>query len=463
MFKYLSIILLLFASSSLVAQVDTATVIFNWKDTSLVPSTIYSNTYNEVWGFVANKSEFAVIGSTAGTHIFNITTTGEESEVAFIPGGLQGANVVHRDFHDYNGYLYAVCGEDRDKSSLQIIDISKLPDSYEVVYDSNELFGKTHNIFIDNGNLYVCKGISSNADSITIFPMRVYSLKNPVAPELLYEYDGRNVHDLFVKDDITFLNNGGGGLFVLDFSDPTNPQNLTSLIEYPFKGYNQSGCLNAEETHYFFTDENFGLPLKSVDIRDPENIHVVATFGPETDSLAIAHNVLFRDDYLFASYYYDGLQVFDVSDPENPEKACVYSTSQKPHRPYYEGAWGVYPYLPSGKILVSDMQEGLFVLETNLNLNTFDVGIDTPQIRNTKAYPTLFTDKITLEHLPFGIHDILQINIYDLTGKLIHFQERHHSNPLKITLPNLNFKAGLYLLNVSNEFESINFKIVKGG
>ena len=453
---------MLFASSSLVAQVDTATVIFNWKDTTLVPSTVYSNTYNEVWGFVANKHEFAVIGSTAGTHIFNITTKGQESEVAFIPGGLQGVDVVHRDYHDYNGYLYAVCGEDRIKSSLQIIDISQLPNSYEVVYDSNELFGKTHNIFIDNGNLYACKGITSDPGLINIFAMRVYSLDNPIAPELLYEYEGKNVHDLFVKNDTAFLNNGGHGLYVLDFSDPKNPKNLTSLIEYPYKGYNHTGCLNAEGTHYFFTDENFGLPIKSVDIRDLANIHVVATFGPETDSLAIAHNVLFRDDYLFASYYYDGLQVFDVSDPENPKKSCVYHTTSKPHRPYYEGAWGVYPYLPSGKILVSDMQEGLFVLETNLDLNTFDVGIDTPQIQNTKAYPTLFTNKITLENLPFDLREILQINIYDLTGKLIHSQERIHSNPLKINLQNTNLKAGLYLLNASNESKSINFKILKG-
>jgi hypothetical protein len=31
--------------------------------------------------------------------------------------------------------------------------------------------------------------------------------------------------------------------------------------------------------------------------------------------------------------------------------------------PAYQGAWGAYPYLPSGNILVSDMQNGLFVLD----------------------------------------------------------------------------------------------------
>jgi hypothetical protein len=31
--------------------------------------------------------------------------------------------------------------------------------------------------------------------------------------------------------------------------------------------------------------------------------------------------------------------------------------------PAYQGAWGAYPYLPSGNVLVSDMQNGLFVLD----------------------------------------------------------------------------------------------------
>ena len=27
-------------------------------------------------------------------------------EVAFVPGAYTGAGVIHRDYHDYNGYLY---------------------------------------------------------------------------------------------------------------------------------------------------------------------------------------------------------------------------------------------------------------------------------------------------------------------------------------------------------------------
>ena len=463
MYKYFSILILLLASSPLFTQVDTATVIFNWKDDSIPSSAKYDNAYNEVWGFVNNNREFAVIGTTDGTRIFDVTESGNEALVAFIPGAFQGYEVVHRDYHDNKGYLYAVCGESHEESTLQIIDISKLPESFEVVYDTNKLFGKTHNIFIDNDNLYVCKGIALEDGKIKVFPMRVYSLENPTSPTLLFEYDDYNVHDIFVKDDIAFLNNGGFGLFVLDFTDPQNPKNITSLIEYPFKGYNHSGCLNAAGTHYFFTDENFTLPIKTVDIRDWENLTVVSTFSPETDSIAIAHNVLFRDNYVFASYYYDGLQIFDVSDPNNPTKVCVYPTSKLPHRHYYEGAWGVYPYLPSGKILVSDMQEGLFVLETNLDISRSTAIQEITQNQNGKAYPSLFDNELNFENLGFENSEQLQLHIFDINGKLVKNQNYIYSNPLKISTTNLGLNAGMYIFKLFNKRQSHSFKVIKAG
>ena len=54
-------------------------------------------------------------------------------------------------------YLYVVCDEG-SSSTLQIIDVSNLPNSVNTVYDSNQLFTKSHNIFIDTATakLYAC-------------------------------------------------------------------------------------------------------------------------------------------------------------------------------------------------------------------------------------------------------------------------------------------------------------------
>ena len=135
-----------------VSAQQNATLLYNWQDTSLVGSWAYDNVYNECWGLYVNNREIAIIGSTEGTHFFDITDPTSVSQIGFVVGGYTGAGVIHRDYHDYQGYLYAVCDEG-NSSTLQIIDISNLPNSINIVYDSNDLFTKAHNIFIDTAHI----------------------------------------------------------------------------------------------------------------------------------------------------------------------------------------------------------------------------------------------------------------------------------------------------------------------
>ena len=216
-----------------------ANLIYNWNDTSLVGSWAYDNTYNEIWGFEINNHEFAVIGSTAGTHIFDVSNVQNIYETAFISGAYTGGGVIHRDYHDFDGYLYAVCDEG-SSSTLQIIDISNLPYSFNVVYDDNALFNKAHNIFIDTSTakLYACA--SNNA-------MDVYSLANPVLPVLINELNDPtigHVHDAYVRNDTAYLNCGNDGFRVFDYSNVNSisnqPNLLGSLTSYPDAGYNHS-------------------------------------------------------------------------------------------------------------------------------------------------------------------------------------------------------------------------------
>ena len=210
-------ILLLFSSINVIAQ-QTATELFHWEDTTLVGSNAYNNTYNECWGFEVNGSEIAIIGSTEGTHFFDVTDPVNSTEVAFVAGAYTGAGVIHRDYHDFQGYLYVVCDEG-STSTLQIIDISNLPGSVNTVYDSNQLFTQAHNIFIDTATakLYAC---ASNT------AMDIYSLHNPINPVLLYSYTSvGHVHDAYVRNDTAYLNCGGNGFKIVDFSvlDLTTP------------------------------------------------------------------------------------------------------------------------------------------------------------------------------------------------------------------------------------------------
>ena len=152
-------------------------LLFHWENDTLVASSAHNNTYNEIWGFVQAGIEYGVIGSTWGTHIFDLSNPGNIVEVASIKGEHYGPDIVHRDYHDYNGYLYMVSDEGQGISTLRIVDLQYLPDSAVTVYSEDSLFSRSHNIFIDtlNAKLYSCGG--DNNQGVTVF-----SLANPIKP-----------------------------------------------------------------------------------------------------------------------------------------------------------------------------------------------------------------------------------------------------------------------------------------
>jgi hypothetical protein len=66
---------------------------------------------------------------------------------------------------------------------------------------------------------------------------------------------------------------------------------------------------------------------------------------------------------MYQANYQGGLRVVDISNRLSPREVGHFDTT-----PYegnaagFYGAWGVYPFFPSGNVIVTSMQEGLFVL-----------------------------------------------------------------------------------------------------
>jgi choice-of-anchor B domain-containing protein len=330
-----------------------------WSDPSLSVNG-FGAQYSEVYGTVVNGNEYAIIGSTDGTHIIDVNDAANPTEVAFVPGAYGGSSVVHRDFHTHNNFLYAVC--DQGTSTLQIMDISDLPNQPVVEYSSDALFSRTHNIFIDTAlsKLYAVSASGFGLSS----PLLVIDISDEINPVLLHDLDGMlpGSHDIYVENDTAFVNGSGSGLWVYDFSGPA-PAVIGSLDSYPDAGGNHSGWLDNDNDIYVFADENFGFDLKVCEVSDLTDIQVESTFNSDVHPSSIPHNLIIKENYVYLSYYHDGLQIFDIADPQNPVKAGYYDTYLPDDHTGFKGAWGVFPHLPSGNILISDMQEGLFVLK----------------------------------------------------------------------------------------------------
>ena len=344
--------------SSCTFLADNLTLLSQWSDSTL-PTNGLNGSYNEVYGFAVNQMEFAVIGSTMGTHIIDITNPSSPSEIAFIAGENQGSGVTHRDFHTMGNYLYAVC--DQGGSTLQIIDIGNLPNSISLVYNSSSLFNTCHNIFIDTTvqKLYACD-VDKLGTNSWHSPLRIYDLSNPISPVLIHDLDNlfNGVHDVWVENDTAYVNSTSAGLRVIDVTG--TPIIIGSLTSYPDAGTNHSGW-KFKDT-YVFADENHGYDVKVVDASDVSNLTVSSLINSNVNINSIAHNVMIKDNLLFLSYYHDGLQIFDISNPYTPVKVGYYDTYLTNDHNGYAGAWGIYCYLPSGNILISDVQTGLYVL-----------------------------------------------------------------------------------------------------
>ncbi len=444
----------LFVNLIMFGQQNNLELLYQWTDDGTVltadnPGDNWvGNIYNEIWGFAQNDHEFAVIGSTQGTHIFDVTDPENSYLVGSIDGGSTSPDVVHRDFHTYNGYLYAVADE-MSTSTLQIIDVSNLPTTIELIYDSNDIITRAHNIFIDEEHaiMYVCGGrVNNNSNYLCLL-----SLEDPENPVFLTSYDTHGyVHDIYVKNNIGYLNAANNGFHIVDFSDFNSPQTIGSLTDYPYQGYNHSGWLSNDGNTYVFADENHGYKMKVCDVSNPNDINVVSMLLSDVQDNSIPHNLIINDNLLYVSHYYDGLWIWDISNPEAPTYVASYDTYPLESGNSYKGAWGVYPLLPSGNILVSDMQYGLFIFAPPQN----SINID-EENNNTIVFPNPCNDILYINNID---PNAKEVELYDIYGNLL-YAELINDN---FTSLNTDFLAtGIYLLSINRPDSESKHTIIK--
>lgn len=402
--KILCLCLSLLTISGIGQQFKNIDLLGHW-DTTGLPENGRDARYNEVWGFTVNGEEFGVIGSTMGTHIIHLPLNNAIYEAAFFPGGQDGEIVIHRDFAFYEGYLYTVCQQ--APGILQVIDVRGLPDHAELILEDDTEFSVAHNIYCDetSGLLYVCGPSGDN--NLSLMDASV----DPANPQFIGHYpDIPYVHDCYVRNDTAYLNCANDGLFVFDFADPHSPVALGTLTEYEDQGYNHSGWLSEDGNTYVFADETVGMKMKVCDVSDLSDIQVLSVFNSGNPNDAIPHNLIWKNDTVYVSHYFDGLQIFDMTDPSNPERIAWYDTYLGDDV-CCAGAWGIHSLLPSGRILISDRQSGFYVFGLNMNQDLSG----TPEILMS---PNPGDGMIYLNLIEFDFLEA-SFEVYDIEGRLV--------------------------------------------
>lgn len=428
--KTLLYILIFYSNVILSQNYFNIELLDNWTDTTLIkgPEDVF---FSDVWGFEFENNLYCTLGSTEGTHIFKIEDN-QLKLIDFKAGKYQSLLVQHRDFKTYKNYLYAVC--DEGTSSLQIFDLSYLPDSIHKVYDSNQYFQICHNIFIDTNKakLYAC---GTNG-----LGMKIFDISNPTQPSLWYDFNQVNyVHDCYVTNDTAFLNCGFNGLQIYDFSSQTIQQ-LGLLDFYVEQGYNHSGWLSEDRQKYVFVDENEGKRVKICDATSLSDIKINSLYGTDDYVNKVAHNVMIFEDFLFISYYNEGLRIVDISNANSPKEIGYYDTFTQETNYKLNGAWGVYVFKEQDLILISDRQNGLYLVYFPIQLSRALKG--TTLITNT---PFINNNSVII--YPNPNNQILYFNIYNSVGEIVF----HHQSFFNwVNIP-LNLSPGQYFFTILNK------------
>ncbi len=183
----------------------------------------HSAGYNDIWGYVdPSGTEYALLGVRSGTSIIDLSDPTNPVEVAFIPGPQS----IWRDIKVHEQYAYTVTEQTGSGQGLQIIDLSDLPNSATLINTIDTWFERAHNIFIDNGYAYVI-GTEGGGG------MHILDLSDPINPARTAYYTGSNyIHDVYVWND-TVVACAEDTYDLVDVSDKSNPQLISSSAAIP--------------------------------------------------------------------------------------------------------------------------------------------------------------------------------------------------------------------------------------
>ncbi|MBC8172957.1 MAG: carboxypeptidase regulatory-like domain-containing protein, partial [Chitinophagales bacterium] len=125
-------------------------------------------------------------------------------------------------------------------------------------------------------------------------------------------------------------------------------------------------------------------------------------------------------NFLITAWYTNGVIITDITHPDNMIKTGWYDTSPYEGDGFY-GSWRVMPFLPSGVLITSDRQDGLFILQPTYVLACYLEGIVTDAVTGAP----IFDADITIELSPDAATatsitgeyktGILNAGLYDIT------------------------------------------------
>lgn len=334
---------------------------------------------NDSWGWTdpTTKKEYALVGLNTGVSFVDISKPSEPKVLGFLPTAT--VNSDWRDIKVYNNYAFVV--SEASNHGMQVFDLTKLrsvtnPPQVFTAETTFTGFRSAHNIVINETKGYAYPVGTTRSGTYAGGPLFI-NIQNPLNP--ISEGGFRNYsHDAQV---VTYngpdtahigkeilIGSNETEIVIVDITDKSNPIKLSS-INYSNVGYVHQGWFTKDMRYFLLGDEldemRFGNKTRTVifdfsDLDTPK-FHF-DYFGP-TD--AIDHNGYVKNNTFYLANYTAGIRIIDITNITNKNIAEVgfFDTYPLNNNTAFNGAWSVYPYFESENIIISDIDNGLFIIK----------------------------------------------------------------------------------------------------
>ena len=364
---------------------------------------------NDLWGWTdpLTGNEYALVGLTDGTSFVDVTDPENPVYLGKLPSHTGSS--IWRDIKTYQNHAYIV-SDLNGSHGMQIFDLTRLRNvpSPPVTFTEDGWYnqiGSAHNIVIDEetGYAYLVGGSSAGSGTTCNGGLHMVDLRtlliadfeegdtsdwsSPAGPYFAgcYSADGYT-HDaeclVYHGPDATYgdheicFNSNEDTLTIVDVTNKVNPM-LLSRTGYSGSGYTHQGWLT-DDGHYFLVDDeldevDFGHATYTY-VWDVSDLNAPVLVGHHTStSTSIDHNQYIKGNFVFQANYRSGLRILRIDDLSQAAMTQIgyFDVYPADDNAQFNGSWSNYPYFASGNIVVSGIEQGLFILHpTNLCATT---------------------------------------------------------------------------------------------
>jgi choice-of-anchor B domain-containing protein len=305
---------------------------------------------NDIWGWTdpRTRKDYALVGATEGTVFVDISDPRRPVVLGILPAhALDPALPFWRDIKVHADHAFVV--SEQRGHGMQVFDLTVLRDwdgTYTTFDETAHYDGiaTAHNVAIneDSGYAYVVGARNADRSLNCGGGLHMVDISDPTDPAFAGCFDEHGyVHDTqcviyegphvdYQGSEICFNSNAVGpfgvdeGDFVdiVDVTDKDNPVSL-ARVEYPDSGYSHQGWLTPDQQYFLHGDEGdeLGHGLGTTTrIWDVRDLENPELIGVfENDTAAIDHNLYTQGRYAYASNYTSGLRVYDLRNVADGE------------------------------------------------------------------------------------------------------------------------------------------------